>query len=170
MESGESIQFIMSRRSIRQFTTQPITEGELQALLDAAMAAPSASDLRPWHFVVVTDRPTLSRLADGHPHAKMLKQAPLAVAVCGDPHISDAYWVQDCSAAVENLLLAAVGLGLGSVWLGVHPRAERKSVVRKELGIPQAIEPLALVAIGHPKETKEPHTKFDPERVHSNHW
>jgi len=170
MESNELIHFILSRRSIRQFTGEPVAEELVQQLLEAAMSAPSASDRRPWHFIVITDRNLLNRLGDAHPHGKLLRGAPMAIAVCGDPAISERYWEQDCSAAVENLLLAAVALKLGAVWLGVHPRADRKSFTRKELSIPHVIEPLAIIAIGHPAEEKPAHTKFDAKRVHQNRW
>jgi nitroreductase len=170
MDREEKIRFILSRRSIREYTTDPVAPEEIQTLLEAAMSAPSASDKRPWHFIVITDRGTLNKLGDAHPYGKMLRQAPLAIVVCGDPAVSERYWVQDCSAATENLLLAAVALDLGAVWLGVHPRTERKSFVRKELGIPHAIEPLAIIALGHPAEEKEPRTRFEQEKVHENHW
>lgn len=134
------------------------------------MAAPSASNRKPWKFIVVTERDTLDELAERHPYAKMLHEATLCIAVCGDPGISAAYWVQDCSAATENILLAATALGLGSVWLGVHPRSERVDVVRSVLGIPDAIIPLNLIAIGHPDEEKEARTQFDEENVHRERW
>ena len=134
------------------------------------MAAPSASNRQPWHFVVVTDLGTRAALAESHPYAKMLLQAPLCIVPCGDPGISDAYWVQDVSAATENILLAAVGLGLGAVWCGVHPRAERVAAVREVLGIPEGIVPFALVAVGHPAEAKEARTQYDAARVHRGRW
>jgi nitroreductase len=163
------IQTIFSRRSIREYTTEPVSEDDIQTLLEAAMAAPSASNNKPWHFVVVTQRETLDALADAHPYGKMLAQAPLCVAVCGDPAISD-YWEQDCSAASENLLLAATGLGLGAVWLGVHPREQRVAFTRQILGIPENISPLTLISIGHAAEEKEPRTQYDEARVHRGRW
>ena len=133
------------------------------------MAAPSANNRQPWHFVVVTDRAKLDTLAARHPHGKMLAQAPLAIAVCGDPEISR-FWEQDCSAAVENILLAATALGLGSVWLGVHPREDRELEVAEVLGVPEKIGVLNLISIGHPAETREPRTQYDESRVHRNGW
>ena len=123
------------------------------------MAAPSASNRKPWHFVVVAERETLSALAEAHRYAKMLNEAPLCIVPCGDPAISDSYWVQDVAAATENILLAATGLGLGAVWCGVHPREERVTAVRRILGLPEGIGPFALIAIGHPAEEKEPRTQ-----------
>ena len=112
----------------------------------------------------------LDKLGRVHPHGEMLLEAPLCIVVCGDPAISARYWVQDCSAASENLLLAATALGLGAVWLGVYPREERVKVVRKALQIPDEIVPLNLISIGHPAEEKEPRTQYDEARVHPGHW
>ncbi|MBN1813363.1 MAG: nitroreductase family protein [Anaerolineae bacterium] len=165
----ELIETIFSRRSIRKYTSEPVSEADVKTLLEAAMAAPSASNNKPWHFIVVTQRETLDALADAHPYGKMLAQAPLCIAVCGDPGISD-YWAQDCSAATENLLVAVAALGLGAVWLGVHPRGDRLTSVRRILGIPETIFPLNLISIGHPAEEKEPRTQYDEARVHRNQW
>jgi nitroreductase len=167
--SDELIQTIFARRSIRKYTSEPVGESEIKTLLEAAMAAPSASNSQPWQFVVVTDRKTLDALAEAHPYGKMLFQAPLCVAVCGEPAAS-AHWEQDCSAATENLLLAVAALGLGAVWLGVHPRTERVAAVRHVLGIPEGITPLCLLSIGHPAERKEPRTQYDEARVHRDRW
>jgi nitroreductase len=168
--SQELIQTIFSRRSIRSYTAQPVEGEQVTTLLKAAMAAPSASNLKPWHFVVVTKRETLDSLAEAHPFGKMLFQAPLAVAVCGDSAISARYWVQDCSAATENLLLASTALGLGSVWLGVYPKEERVKVVRDILGIPEPVIPLNLISIGYPAEFKEARTQYDATRAHTEGW
>jgi len=160
---------IFSRRSIRVYTDEPVTEIELQNLLEAGMAAPSASDRKPWHFVVVTDRETLCALADAHPYGKMLTRAGAAIAVCGDPRIST-WWVQDCSAATENILVAAAALGLGAVWLGCHGGPGREGAIRRVLGIPDVIGVLSLLSLGHPAEKKEPRTQYDARRVHMNQW
>ena len=166
----ELIQTIFARRSIRSYTAEPIDEAHIQTLLEAAMAAPSASNIKPWHFVVVSDRQTLDDLAEDHPYGKMLFEAPLCIAVCGDSTVSAGYWVQDCSAATENLLLAVVALGLGAVWLGVHPLEERVVAVREVLNLPETIVPLNLISIGHPAEQKESRTQYDGRRVHREHW
>jgi len=164
------INTIFARRSIRKYTAEPVKEKEIRTMLEAAMAAPSASNLKPWHFIVVTHRQKLDNLARVHPYAKMLLEAPLCIAVCGDITISSDFWVQDCSTASENLLLGATALGLGAVWLGVYPREERISGIRKVLNIPKTIVPLNLISIGHPAEEKEPRTQYDKLRVHRNHW
>lgn len=164
------VQTIFARRSIRRYTSKPVSEANVETLLKAAMAAPSASNRKPWQFIVVTERETLDALAESHPHGKMLSDAPLAISVCGDLTEMERYWVQDCSAATENLLLAATALGLGAVWLGVYPRDERVAAVRRILAIPDDIIPLNLVSIGHPAETKQPRTQYDATRVHRERW
>lgn len=161
---------ILSRRSIRKYTAEPISEMEIRKMLEAAMAAPSASNLKPWHFIVVTERRLLDELAQAHPHGKMLFEAPLCIAVCGDTSFSESFWVQDCSAATENLLLTISSLGLGAVWLGVYPRQDRVNSIRKVLRLPEAIIPLNLIPIGHPAEEKEPRTQYDQQRVHNQCW
>lgn len=164
------VQTIFARRSIRKYTEEPVSEEAIEILLKAAMAAPSASNRMPWQFVVVTERETLDALAEAHRHGKMLFEAPLCIAVCGDLTEMERFWVQDCSAATENLLLAATALGLGSVWLGVYPRDERVEAVRQILALPDFITPLSLVSIGHPAEEKEPRTQYDEARVHRERW
>jgi nitroreductase len=168
--SKEFVQTIFARRSIRRYTDEPVAEETVKTLLEAAMAAPSSSNRKPWHFVVSTDRKTLDLLADAHPYGKMLFQAPLCIAVCGDPVISEGAWVQDCSAATENLLLGVAALGLGAVWLGVYPKEERIAAARRILGIPETIFPLNLVSIGHGAEEKAPRTQYDEARVHREQW
>ena len=161
---------VFARRSIRQYTDEPVTPEEIQTLLEAGMAAPSASNRQPWHMVAVTDRQTLLALAAAHPHGKMTAQAALAIAVCGDPAVSPQYWVQDCAAATENILIAATALGLGSVWLGCHPNQDLEAAVRGVLGIPAAIGILSLIAIGRPAEEKPARTQYDPARDHRDRW
>ncbi len=164
------IQTIFARRSIRKYTSESVSEEDIQTLLEAAMAAPSASNRKPWQYVVVTERGTLDALAEAHPHGKMLFDAPLSISVCGDLTEMERYWVQDCSAATENLLLAATALGLGAVWLGVYPREERVEAVRQILALPDHITPLNAISIGHPAEVKRSRTQFDEARVHWEQW
>lgn len=165
----ERLNLLFKRRSIRNFTGQPITDADLRSLLEAGMAAPSASNRRPWHFVVTRDPKDLEALSQRHPYAKMLPKASVAIAVCGDPAISS-WWVQDCSAATENILVAAAGLGLGGVWLGCHGAPEREKAIRGVLGIPSNIGVLSLLAIGVPAEEREARTQYDPERIHTGRW
>lgn len=164
------IDAILARRSIRKYTDEPVSEEHITAMLEAAMSAPSGMNLKPWHFVVVSERERLDRLGATTKSWGMLKEAPLAVVVCGDPAISEKYWDQDSIAALENLLIAVSMLGLGGVWLGCHPNPERVGPVREILGIPEPVVPIAVLSIGHPAEEKEPRTQYDGERVHRNGW
>lgn len=166
----ERLMVIFRRRSVREFSEREVAEREVTALLEAGMAAPSARNRKPWHFVVVRERATLKAITEIHPHAQMLAQARLAIAVCGDREISPDFWVQDCAAATENILIAAATLGLGAVWLGVHPRAEREEGLKRLFGIPEKFGLLSLVAVGWPKQPPLPRTQFDPGRVHRERW
>ena len=163
---------VLSRRSIRTYTTQPVSDEQVERLLRAAMAAPSAGNQQPWRFIVVTDHDTLAAIPSFHPYARMLSRTPAAIVVCA--LTADLRWPdfrdQDCAAAVENILIEAVALDLGAVWLGVHPLEERVTGMRRLLGIPDDVIPFAVVALGHPAEAKEPAARFDPERVHRERW
>ncbi len=161
---------ILARRSVRRYTDQPVSAEQITTLLQAGMAAPSANNRQPWHFVVVAERATLNRLAEVHAYTRMLYQAPLCIVVCGEPAVSDRYWVQDTSAATENILLAAAGMGLGGVWLGVHPTPEREQTVREIVGLPAQITPLCLIALGQPAEPPAPRTQYQAGRVHFEKW
>jgi nitroreductase len=161
---------IFERRSVRLYTDAPVGDETVRDLLEAAMAAPSAVARDPWHFIVVRDRQTLNRMADGMPNAQMLREAPLGVLVCGDMQRAhgglESYMIQDCSAAIQNLLLAASMLGLGACWLGIHPREERVQHVRDLFGLPGHIVPVSAIAIGYPSETLPPRTRYREEAVH----
>ena len=164
------IDIILSRRSIRRYTAEQVGDADMIRLLEAGMAAPSSRNLKPWYFVTATSRETLDKLAEAHPHGKMLFEATAAIAVCGQIDISPDYWIQDCSAATENILVAAAALGLGSCWLGCHPREERIAAIGAVLGIPADIGILSLIALGHPAEEKEARTQYDESRVHRERW
>jgi nitroreductase len=168
----DAMQAIATRRSIRAFTPDPVDDTHVEELLRAAMAAPSAGNQQSWRFIVVTDRGRLERLSVTSPYAGMLARAPLAIVVCGETAAArhPGYWVADCSAAMENLLLAAHALGLGAVWLGYHPDAERVERVRDELGIPDGVVPLGIAAVGWPSEEKPPADRFEPVFVHRDTW
>jgi nitroreductase len=163
----ERLSTLFSRRSVRKYTDEPVSEADVKALLEAGMAAPSASNRKPWHFVAVTER---AKLAAIHPHGKMLSGAGFCIGVSGDRDISPDFWLQDCSAATENILVAAAMLGLGAVWLGVHPRAERERDLKRFLGIPETVGLLCLVAVGHPAEQPVARTQYDEARVHRERW
>jgi len=168
----ETIEAIMSRRSVRQFTTEPITQEQLDIILHAAMQAPSAGNGQPWHFIVIQDRKTLDQIPNIHPYAQMLKEAPLAILVCGDEAETryKNYWMLDCSAATQNLLLATHAIGLGAVWLGIHPNEERIASIKKLIPSPDTVHPVSLVAIGHPREIPARVDRFRGDRIHYEHW
>ena len=166
----DAMKAILSRRSIRKYTPEPVDESVLHDLVEAAMNAPSSANSQPWHFVVITDRKILDEIPKFHQYSSMIKEAPLAVVVCGDTQLSRGAWVQDCSAATENILIAANAKGLGAVWLGVYPIDERIAGIRKLLGMPENIMPLSIIVVGHPGETKPPANRFNAERVHRNKW
>jgi nitroreductase len=168
----EAVEAILGRRSIRKYLPTAVPPALEEKLLQAAMAAPSAGNQQPWHFVVVRERGRLTELSGTSPHAGMLAGAPLGIAVCGRPGglKHEPFWVQDCAAAVENLLVAAHALGLGAVWLGYHPRADRVEAAGRVLGLPEDLVTLAVIAVGYPDEAKPPAGRFDPARVHRDRW
>ncbi len=161
---------IYTRRSVREYTERPVTEEQVESILRAAMAAPSAQDLRPWHFVVVRKRKMLDKLAEIHKYAYMLEEAPMAVVVCGDQKVSEQRWVEDTVAATQNLLLAATAVGLGGVWISVYPKKKHQKYVRELLDIPDHVGVMCLVALGYPAEEKKAKTQYDPDRVHHEEW
>lgn len=165
---------IFSRRSIRQFQDREVPEAMLTDLLEAGMAAPSAVARDPWHFIVIQKRETLNRLADEMPNARMLTQATAAFIVCGDIQKAyiqaESYLLQDCSAAVENILIAANILGLGTCWLGIHPRPDRMDMIRQMFALPDTIIPMCGIAVGWPEERPEARTRYRQERVHKEEW
>ena len=168
----DAIDAIMSRRSIRRYTVEPVPEKVVGELLQAAMSAPSANNAQPWHFVIIDDRQVLDEIPKCHPYSQMLREASWAIVVCGDLglEISTGFWVQDCSAATENILIAAQAKGLGAVWLGVYPREERIRSIQELLRLPSHIIPLCIVSLGYPAEKKPGGNRFSLARVHRNHW
>jgi len=168
----EAMEAILGRRSIRKYTAQAISEGAIRRLLEAGMSAPSAGNEQPWQFVIVDDRRILDAIPDIHPHSQMLKGAPLAILVCGDLNLEKhlGFWMQDCSAATENILIAAHAQGLGAVWLGIYPREERVAGIRRILSIPGHIIPFCLIAVGYPGEKKAGSNRYDESRIHRNGW
>jgi len=159
------LETIKARRSIRKYTKEPVSDEHIQTLLEAAMAAPSASNIQPWEFVVVRDEALRRKLSQTHQWSHMAADAPVVFVVLGDERKSH-HWVQDSSAATQNLLLAATALGLGGVWVGIYPNEEREASVRASLEIPEGKRVLCLVPVGHPAEHKAPRTQFDAARVH----
>ncbi|MFW6280377.1 MAG: nitroreductase family protein [Halanaerobium sp.] len=163
---------IFERRSIRKYTNKDVEDFKIKKLLEAGAAAPSAGNEQPWHFVVIKDRDRLNKLADIHPYGKMLKDAPLAVAVCADLNQLkyEHFWVQDCAAATQNILLEAVSLGLGAVWLGVHPNKNIEADVNKFLDLPDHVTTVSVISIGYPAEQKRPSKRFSEDILHYDKW
>ena len=163
----------MTRTSIRQYTDETVSKADIDTMLRAGMAAPTAVNRQPWHFVAVTDKAKLAELAGRR--GGMIKQAGVAIVVCGNMDKAmqgpgQAFWVQDCSAATENILLAANAIGLGAVWTGCYPMDDRVAEVSKALKLPETIVPLCVIAIGHPAEQPTPKDKWKPENVSYNEF
>lgn len=157
------IDWILKRRSIRKFTTQPVTDEQIEQILRAAMAAPTARNLQDWEFIVVKDPAVRRAVADAHPYGKMAVEAPVVIVVVGDPE--QKYMEQDCAAATQNLLLAVSSLGLGAVWLGMKD-PDRIAGSRQALGIPGNRVPVVTIPIGYPGEEKPPRTQYDPDKIY----
>ena len=171
--TDDAIANIMTRTSVRDYTSTPISEATIDTLLRAGMAAPTARNKQPWKFIVVNQRELLDSIAKGNwrPAAK----AQAAIVVCGDisdplPGEGKDYWVQDCSAATENILLAAHAVGLGAVWCGCYTISERVEMVKTTFAIPDSIIPLSVVMLGYPTGPQEPKDKYKPENIHYNKW
>ena len=163
---------IFQRRSIRKYTSQQVAEERIEQLLRAGMAAPSAGNEQPWEFVVIRDRAVLNEIPKFHAFSKMLPEAGCAIVVCGDLNRDqfNGFWVQDCSAAAQNILLMAQELGLGAVWLGVYPDQSRVQPLAKLPCLPQNIVPLCILSVGYPAENRGEIDRFDPDRIHKDRW
>lgn len=168
----DTLEAILTRRSVRDFKHDPVSKEDLNDLLKAGMQAPSAKNEQPWHFIVIDDRQILHAIPEFHPYSKMLMDAPLAILVCSDRKLETkrASWLQDCSAATENILLAAHAKGLGAVWLGIFPDSERVFGMQALLSMPKDIRPVSLVAVGHPASQPDPVDRYNETRVHHNRW
>ena len=181
-----ALEVIKARTSIRSFTGEKLSEEQINTLLDAAMAAPTDANIQPWRFIVITDDEIKAGLYQGEVHKKMVTTAGAVIIVCGEttrmvkPHDAgedaelverpNKYWFEDCSAATENLLLAATALDLGAVWLSCYPTERIVDRIRAYLDIPEGVTPLAIVPVGVPAERPEPKQKWDPDKIHYNKW
>lgn len=163
---------IFQRRSIRKYTEQDISEELIEKLLSAAMSAPSAGNERPWHFIVVKDKARLAKISEVSPYAGMTKNARLAIVVCGDltQERFKGFWVQDCSAATQNILLEVTDNNLGAVWLGIYPLQERIEYLQKLFSLPGHIIPFSVIPIGHPAQAPDAPDRYDGSRVHNEAW
>ncbi|MGE0032482.1 MAG: nitroreductase family protein [Pseudothermotoga sp.] len=166
------LSIIYSRRSVRKYQQREVEDELIIELLRAAMHAPSAGNEQPWHFVVIKSKEKRQAVAQIHPYAQMVLQAPVAILVCADLNLEvyKGFWVQDCSAATMNILLRAAELGLGTVWCGVYPNKERVENFRKLFDLPEHVVPFSLVPVGYPAETPKPVDRFRADRIHFEVW
>ena len=172
---NEAFNTIMTRVSVREFTGEKISEAQIDTLLRAAMAAPSAINKQPWAFIVVTDEALIAQLGEALPYSRCSNHPAVAIIPCGDLSKAiegdmGAFWINDVSAATENLLLAAHSMGLGAVWTGLHPDMNRARLVQNMLGLPEHIIPLCVVPVGVPAEQPAVKDKYKPENIHYNGW
>ena len=163
---------ILNRKSIRKYKDIKLSDDIVEELLMAGMQAPSAANEQPWEFVVLRDKEILKKITEFHPYSKMLLNTDLAIVVCGDKgkEVLKDFWVQDCSAATENILLAAEDKGLGAVWLGVYPIEDIVDALKKLLSLPESVIPLSIISVGYPDEQRETVSRFNKSRIHYNRW
>jgi nitroreductase len=168
----DAFEALLTRRSIRKYAQGDVPEEAVRRILEAAMSAPSAANQQPWEFIVMRERALLDAVPRHHPHSGMILEAPMAILVCGnlERETRQGYWVQDCAAATENLLLALHALGFGGVWLGVYPREERVKGLSALMGLPHHVIPFSLVPVGRPGEKKGRAERFDASRIHFDRW
>ncbi|NCC18558.1 MAG: nitroreductase family protein [Bacteroidia bacterium] len=175
-ENSEKVmENILNRKSVRKYTKEEVKKEQLEMLVRAGMAAPSARNSQPWLFFVIDDRAILDNLAKQLPNAKMLLNAKAAIVVCGNLQKAlegdgREFWVQDCSAATQNILLAAESMGLGAVWTGAYPRKETVNIIKVELGLPEHIVPLNVIPIGWQTGEEKPKQKYTEENIRWNKW
>lgn len=174
-EINPTLETIFNRTSIRSYSDQKVEKDQIMTLLKAGMSAPSAVNKQPWEFIVIDDKDLMGKISDEFKNAGMVKKASCAIIVCGDMNLTlggdvQEFWVQDCSAATENILLAAHSLGLGAVWCGVYPNPERVEALKNLLSLPDNIVPLNIIPIGVREKEQEPKDKWKEDRIHWNKW
>jgi nitroreductase len=169
----ELFEGLLSRRSIRKYTRERIDEEKIRNIIKAGMYAPSARNRRPWHFIIIDDREIMNKIMVFHPYSSMLAEASHAILVCGDENLQNGpgYYKLDCSAASQNILLAAHSMGFGAVWLGVEPREERIKAISKIIGLPSHVHPVSIISIGVPVNIPEKKpNRFEEEKIRKNRW
>lgn len=163
---------ILNRKSIRKYTDEKVSDEIVEELLKAAMQAPSAGNQQSWEFVVLRDKEIMKKITEFHPYSNMLLNTDVAIVICGDvsKEVFKGFWVQDCSAATENILIAAEDKGLGAVWLGVYPVEERVGATKELLKLPEGVIPLSIIPIGYPDENRKAVSRFNKEKIHYDRW
>ena len=168
----ELTEAIFNRRSIRRYTSNDINDSDLKQIIRAGMFAPSAVNKQPWHFIIFRDEVTIKKLIGIHPNASMLKNAAAGILICYDLHLQhdEGYGPIDCSAATQNMLLAAHGMGFGACWIGIHPRTERIETLHKAFELPEHVIPFSVISVGYPGEEKSKPQRYKEERIHFEKW
>jgi nitroreductase len=168
----DAMDAILTRRSVRTYKDKKISDEVIDSLIEAGISAPSAGNQQPWHFIILDDRNLIDKIPDFHPYSNMLPNAQIAIIVCGDLDIetNKGFWIQDCSAATENILIAARAKGLGSCWLGLYPREDRVKGIRNLLKIPEKIIPLSLISLGYSAIQQDKVNRYNSARIHKNKW
>ncbi len=170
----DALKAIFSRRSVRKYHNDKVSDDDINTLIKAAMHAPSAGNQRAWHFIVIQDREILDAVPEFHPHAKFLKDISTAILVCVDLNLElerfKNYWAIDSAAATQNILLAAHSQGLGACWIGIYPREQRIEKLKEMLNLPESVLPFSLISIGYAAEDKPEEDFFNKERIHYNKW
>lgn len=163
---------IMERRSVRSFTEQQVTDEQVEQILRAGMNAPSAGNAQPWEFIIIRNKETLTQIAAINQYAAFAPSASVGILACGNLDLEkfQGYWVQDVSAAVENMLLAVHGMGLGAVWTGIYPMQDRVIAFQRLVHAPDNVIPLGLIVVGFAHEYPQPVSRFKPERIHNENW
>lgn len=174
-QKNNTLETIHQRKSVRSYTDEVVSQEQLETLVKAAMAAPTAVNKQPWAFIAIREREVLDKLGNGLPYAKMLKKASAAIIVCGDLNKAlegweQEFWIQDCSAASQNILLAAQSMGLGAVWTAAYPAEDRMQTVKETLNLPEHIIPLNVIPIGYPTGIEKPKDKWKPGNLHWDKW
>ena len=165
-------QAILERRTIRKYSDKAISDETVTEIIRAGMYAPSAGNQQSWEFLIIRDRDKISKIKEFHPYAPMVESAGALILVCGNTNreVFEGYWVQDCSAAIQNMLLAAHDMGIGSVWLGIHPMADRIDAAKKLFNLPSGIEPLSIISFGYPAEKIPMPERFNSNFIHIDKW
>jgi len=175
----EAIKCMLTRKSIRDYSSKKVSEKQLKKILECAMQAPSAVNEQPWEFIIITEKEKLKELSTKTPYAKMTKNASAAIIVCinekkeniwAKTFYGKGFPIQDCSAATENILLASHAQGLGAVWVGVYPNTKMVGKIQEQFNTPENIIPLCIIPIGYPKQKSTPKKRYDEKKIHKNKW